>query len=212
MKKQRGGFVIGFVVGLLVGLALALGVALYVTKVPAPFINKVPAHSAQEEAEQAEKNKNWDPNRSLYGKNPAVPHAVPASEAASESVGQAEAASASAAASAPDSAKMSKGEREARALLGDKGDGEGAASAPTQADGMTYYVQAGAFSTNDEAQSQRARLAIMGLEARVSQREQNGKTMYRVRIGPFDNRPAAEDVKARLATEGMDAAIARVPH
>ena len=42
MKAQRGGFMVGLVVGLLIGLALALGVALYVTKVPVPFINKVP--------------------------------------------------------------------------------------------------------------------------------------------------------------------------
>ena len=39
---QRGGFVIGLIIGLLIGLALALGVALYVTKVPVPFVNKVP--------------------------------------------------------------------------------------------------------------------------------------------------------------------------
>ena len=40
--QQRGGFAIGLIVGLLIGLALALGVALYVTKVPIPFVNKVP--------------------------------------------------------------------------------------------------------------------------------------------------------------------------
>ncbi|MGS0756579.1 hypothetical protein ACVBEH_19240, partial [Roseateles sp. GG27B] len=32
----------GLIVGLLLGLAVALGVALYITKVPIPFINKVP--------------------------------------------------------------------------------------------------------------------------------------------------------------------------
>ena len=42
MKSQRGGFVMGLIIGLLIGLALALGVALYVTKVPVPFVNKVP--------------------------------------------------------------------------------------------------------------------------------------------------------------------------
>ncbi len=42
MTSQRGGFAVGLIVGLLLGLALALGVALYVTKVPVPFINKVP--------------------------------------------------------------------------------------------------------------------------------------------------------------------------
>ena len=41
-NPQRGGFAVGLIIGLLIGLALALGVALYVTKVPVPFVNKVP--------------------------------------------------------------------------------------------------------------------------------------------------------------------------
>ena len=41
-KNQRGGFAVGLIIGLLIGLAMALGVALYVTKVPVPFVNKVP--------------------------------------------------------------------------------------------------------------------------------------------------------------------------
>ena len=49
MKMQRGGFVLGMVVGLLIGLALALGVALYVTKVPVPFIDKVPQRTAEQD-------------------------------------------------------------------------------------------------------------------------------------------------------------------
>lgn len=220
MKSQRGGFVIGFIVGLLIGLALALGVALYVAKVPLPFINKVAAHSAQEDAEQAAKNKNWDPNASLYGKNPAVPHAVAASEPASAASGaapdagaqasSAPAATASAPASAVDAGKVTRGEREARALL--EG-GVGAASTAASGEAsLSYYVQAGAFSTNDEADSQRAKLALMGLEAKVSQREQSGRTVYRVRVGPFDDRQAAEDLKSRLASEAIDASIVRVPH
>ena len=74
MRLQRGGFVMGLIVGLLVGLALALGVALYVTKVPVPFVNKVPQRTAEQDAAEAEKNKNWDPNSPLYGKNPARPN------------------------------------------------------------------------------------------------------------------------------------------
>ena len=52
---QRGGFALGVVVGLLVGLALALGVALYVTKVPVPFVDKVPQRTAEQDAAEAEK-------------------------------------------------------------------------------------------------------------------------------------------------------------
>ncbi|HEV6964147.1 MAG TPA: hypothetical protein VK305_01935, partial [Roseateles sp.] len=59
---QKGGFVLGLIVGLLVGLAIALGVALYITKVPIPFVNKVPQRTAEQDAAEAERNKNWDPN------------------------------------------------------------------------------------------------------------------------------------------------------
>src|SRR5207245_10556030 len=74
MKFQRGGFVMGLIVGLMAGLAVALGVALYVTKVPVPFVNKVPQRTAEQDAAEAEKNKSWDPNSPLYGKNPARPN------------------------------------------------------------------------------------------------------------------------------------------
>ena len=68
---QRGGFLIGMVIGLLIGLAVALGVALYVTKAPVPFVNKVPVRPPGQEAAEAERNRNWDPNSPLAGKNPA---------------------------------------------------------------------------------------------------------------------------------------------
>ena len=55
---QRGSFAVGLIVGLLIGLALALGVALYVTKVPVPFVNKVPQRTPGQDAAEAEKNKN----------------------------------------------------------------------------------------------------------------------------------------------------------
>ena len=67
-QGQRGGFVLGLIVGLLLGLTVALGVALYITKVPIPFINKVPQRTAEHDAEEAARNKNWDPNAPLAGK------------------------------------------------------------------------------------------------------------------------------------------------
>ncbi|MBC7993981.1 MAG: sporulation protein, partial [Rhizobacter sp.] len=74
-RRQRGSFVIGLIVGVLVGLALALGVALYIAKVPVPFMNKVPQRTAEQDAAEVEKNKNWDPNSALHGKPAARPGA-----------------------------------------------------------------------------------------------------------------------------------------
>jgi cell division protein FtsN len=72
-------------------------------------------------------------------------------------------------------------------------------------------VQAGAFRSSQEAEAQRAKLSLLGLEARVSEREQSGRTVYRVRIGPFDRKEDADRSKARLDTSGTEAALVRVP-
>ena len=73
MKQQFGGTFVGFVIGVVVGLGAALAVAVYVTKVPIPFINKDVSRAPDQDAAEAAKNKDWDPNAPLYGKNPARP-------------------------------------------------------------------------------------------------------------------------------------------
>ena len=65
----------GFVIGVVVGLGAALAVAVYVTKVPIPFVDRGQTRSADQDAVESQKNKDWDPNAPLYGKNPAKPAA-----------------------------------------------------------------------------------------------------------------------------------------
>ena len=71
INAQRGNTLVGFILGLIVGLTIALGVAVYVTKVPIPFLNKGLTRNADQDAAEEKKNKDWDPNAPLYGKNPA---------------------------------------------------------------------------------------------------------------------------------------------
>jgi cell division protein FtsN len=73
-----------------------------------------------------------------------------------------------------------------------------------------YFVQAGAFTRADEAEQQRARLALMGLESRITEREQSGRTVYRVRIGPYPTRDDADALQVRLQDGGVAAQIVRV--
>ena len=189
-KQQRGGTIVGFILGVIVGLGVALAVAVYVTKVPVPFLNKsTPRASEQDEAT---KNKNWDPNAPLYGKNPVRP-AAPA-------------AGPRAAASRPGAAPTSADP------LGDLARAKAnAAPAPaTSADPFEYFVQAGAFRTQQDADAQRAKLAMLGWEARVSEREQNGRTVFRVRVGPFGKRDDAESLKEKLDGAGVESALVRV--
>ncbi len=202
-RAQRGGFFLGLIVGLLVGLAVALAVALYVTKVPVPFINKVPQRSPEQDAAQAEKNRNWDPNGPLSGKSAVRPSAA-ASTAPVVVVMPPPVASPAPAkpASATDTAAARKDGKDAPAASA-----KAAASAP---DPITYFVQAGAYARSEDAEQQRANLALMDLSAKITEREQSGRTMYRVRVGPFDRKEEADAAKAKLDGAGIDAALVRV--
>lgn len=203
MKFERGGFVLGLVVGLLVGLSVALGVALYITKAPIPFINKVPPRTAEQDSAEAERNRNWNPNAPLSGRTMPRPATTGASGAA-----PAEAPAATPAAPAPGSAPTAG--RDPAALL--SGAPVPAASQPgaTAAAGFVFFVQVGAFANPAEAEQQRARVAMSGLAARISEREQAGRTVHRVRIGPYDKREDAEAAQARLGEQGFEARLVRV--
>jgi cell division protein FtsN len=72
-----------------------------------------------------------------------------------------------------------------------------------------FFVQAGAYTRADEAEAQRAKLAILGLEAKVSEREQAGRTVYRVRVGPYETREQADGVMARLTESSIEARLVR---
>ena len=48
------------------------------------------------------------------------------------------------------------------------------------------------------------------VEAKVSEREQAGRTVYRVRAGPFDVKDDADALKGRLDSGGLEAALVRV--
>lgn len=221
-QPQRGGTLLGLIIGLLVGLGAALAVAVYVTKVPVPFMNKGNSRTPEQDAAETRKNKDWDPNAALHGKNPARP----ASAAASGAVSAAPAASAPAAvasspakpASAPAKSET-KTDAKSADPLGDLAKAKSATPpaapvAPAVAGGATepflYFVQVGAFRTQEDADAQRAKLSLIGLEAKVTEREQSGRTVYRVRLGPFDRKEDADKQKERLDAGGMESALVRV--
>jgi len=206
MKKfERGGLVLGLILGLLVGLALALGVALWVTKAPVPFVNKVPQRTADQDAAEAERNKNWDPNAPLAGK-PAPARAASAPPVAAA---PADAPSTPAAAKTParDPAAILAG---APVPAAPASTAAPAKSAKSVADPFIYFVQAGAFQNSDDAEQRRAKLAMLGLESKLVEREQSGRTVFRVRIGPFDKQADADATKDKLAESGIEAVLVRI--
>ncbi len=210
-RQQRGGFGLGVIVGLLVGLALALAVALYVTKAPVPFVEKVPSRTQEQDAAEADRNKNWDPNSPLYGKNPAKPHPVEAAPVASGvvtgSTANAPAPAVTPPAAVNDPAASAAGVEPAAKPVKPAASAASAAAVDPNA---RYLVQVGAYTSREDAEQQRAKLAMNGLTAKISERERDGMIFYRVRLGAF---PAdqAERVKDQVADLGFrGAALIRV--
>ncbi|VTU39364.1 SPOR domain-containing protein [Variovorax sp. PBL-E5] len=229
-QRQSGNIVIGLIIGLVLGLGVALGIAVYVTKVPIPFMTKTQRGGAEQDEAEARKNKDWDPNGPLAGKagarapvasapqpasagplnppTPAVPVVVaPSARAASAAVTPPRAASRTAPVPAEANALPPSNDP-----LGDlaKARSSGDTATAGASDPFLYFVQAGAFRTNDDAEAQRAKLSLMGVEARVTEREQAGRTVYRVRVGPFNKKDDADRLRERLDGGGLEAALVRV--
>ncbi|MDO9406689.1 MAG: SPOR domain-containing protein [Polaromonas sp.] len=224
-RSTFGGTLMGFVIGLLVGLGAALAVAVYVTRVPIPFVDRNVSRNADQDALEAERNKGWNPNRSLGGAATATPPpaVVPTPETPGAIVapGNGEPLPPAATAPAPtrpaasgdplgDLAQSRAGQPKPPATAAAATPGAPAAPVAPGADPFSYFVQAGAFRTPEDAEAQRARLAMIGIDAQVSEREQSGRTVFRVRVGPFNQKALADMTQEQLQSNGVEAALVRV--
>lgn len=212
MKQQWGGTILGLIVGIVIGLGVALAVAVYVTKVPVPFLNKGPSRTTDQDAAEARRNKGWDPNAPLYGKNPARAGepATPAASAGATGAGGYTAIPPAVAGIPTPGGAVAPVPANTAPSADPLGDLARARSGADGIDPFTYFVQVGAYRTANDAESQRARLSLGGIEARVSERDQSGRPVYRVRVGPFDKRGDADLTKEKLEGLGIEAALVRV--
>ena len=245
-----------------------MAVAVFVTKTPSPFNNKMQNHSVETDATESKKNKNWDPNAALAGKNPAKPTppvlpgaavAPVAPEAVTKqttapAVADVAGAAGAASVTKPSAANTTPAMPAEKPVKPAPSANSGTAStvppvvagalspsvpapktAPkpgadpisdllkskavpkspnptpnTGAEPFMYFVQAGAFRTTEDAEAQRARLSLQGIDAKVTERDQAGRTVYRVRSGPFNKEEDADRIKDKLSATGVDAALVRV--
>lgn len=87
---------------------------------------------------------------------------------------------------------------------------EPAAKPPVAAaDDSRYLLQAGAFAASGDAEAVKARIALLGLGARVESAQINGKTVYRVRMGPYGTASELAEAKRKLASGGLPAMAIR---
>jgi len=198
---------LGMIIGLLLGIVISLAVALWLNRLSNPFVEKgrapepvakfsppqpQPSAEAARAAEQAAK-----------GKLPAPEAAPPKTERPRFEFyqilpGEKEAAG-----------------REAKAAVAPRppsaaGSRTGTPITPKPFSGEVYWLQAGAFTEEREADNLKARIALTGLEAAVrAVNIPDRGTLYRVRLGPYQSLADANRIKSALSQNGVGAAIIR---
>jgi cell division protein FtsN len=206
----------GILIGLIFGLIAAVAVALFVTQVPMPFVDKAsrdPAKTLLPDVRQAP-----DPNIGLYGKGgpagsqptgptatapaplpgtaPTVPGTAPAQDNIGNLIASLGNADKPAASQPAPAAKPAPGT-------------EPPAKPQAGATQTTYYLQAGAFRSEDDAEAIKARILLLGLPAQVQKAQVNGATVNRVRVGPFKGIDEMNRSRARLGAEKIDSSVVR---
>lgn len=197
-SQQQGSTLTGFIIGLVVGLAVAVVVALLINKTSTPFTNK--QGKAENEVATGQLQ---DPNKPLYGKPDAVKDA--AQEVAKQSASKA--VEAQVKANAPASAAATTVAAPASAPV--VAPSTAASGAAVSEDKYIYFLQIGAFKEQADAEGARAKMALLGLEAKVSEKAGDTGTLYRVRIGPFNQMDEVNKMRSKMTENGVDAAIVR---
>jgi cell division protein FtsN len=205
LSRQRGNTLTGIIIGLIIGLGIAVAVALAITKGASPFTDKAvktgrPADPAPGQA--------TDPNKPLYGNREAAREAnrelaakASTKPAADDPLGQAIAGMKDAGEARPAAAAPAAPAATAAAA---------AAAAPAAGgDNVVYYLQAGAFREMADAEAARAKLALLGFEATISDRPSDSGMLHRVRIGPYSQQEAMNKARAKLLDNGVVVATVR---
>lgn len=86
-----------------------------------------------------------------------------------------------------------------------------AASAERAGEGPSYLLQVGSFREASDAEQMKARLALLGIVARVQAVTVNGATWHRVRVGPVSGARQADDMRSRLDDNGIDSLVLENP-
>lgn len=170
-------FLSGFLVGLLLGVGLSVGVAVMVKGSESPFVNKYPSVAAVEPSTDSAANT-----------KPADPAATPPAADAKE-----------------------KPRFDFYTIL------PGSESTVTEQEikdkeahkeevkvNESYFLQVGAFQTEQEADNMKAKLALLGMEAIIQTATIPEKGVWhRVRVGPYSDSDQISKVKTELNKNGF---------
>ena len=189
----------GFLFGIVFGLAVAAGVAVFTLNSPVPFVDKVQKVTADIDPAKALSG-NVDPNKALNASsNPddASTGTTPAGTVATVT------ASSAPDTPAPVNTTVAPATTGTSPDMQPQRDERGKAAQPGTVTPVSYWVQAGAFRSNKQAEERQAQLAMLAVEAQVQQ----AGNIWRVRIGPFDDRNSANEIQNMLTDQNIQATI-----
>lgn len=183
-NKSGGGFLLGVFIGLLIGLAIALGIAFYLNRTALPFSAKL-SRSAKD-ADTAEKL-------------PAIAGMPQEGTAGGSTTPKFDFYKILPKGEEPMTEKQLKESMRANA--------KGKPDSGTD----IYFVQTGSFQNPAEADNQKAKLAILGIDSSVEPAALPDKgTWYRVRIGPYTKLDDINRVRQTLAQNGITASVVKL--
>ncbi|MDQ1813833.1 SPOR domain-containing protein [Massilia sp. CCM 9210] len=209
LKHQQGNTLTGIVIGLIVGLVIAVAVALAITKGATPFTDKTGKAGKMGEPTAGQAA---DPNKPLYGNKEAARAANKQITDKPKATTPAEADPLGAAIAnmkeKPEKPAPAPAPTQVAAAPSAQNVTPTAAAEPAE-EKITYYLQAGAFREVADAENTRAKLALLGFEAVISERANDSGVLHRVRIGPYGQVEAMNKARAKLVDAGIDVAIVR---
>jgi cell division protein FtsN len=207
--KGRGGTLLGVFIGLVLGLGLAAGVAYYVAKANSPYAAQA-AKDARDPARDAGKAAAAAPDKPRFdfykilpgGEEPKVqverkltPDRAVVDQAKDKD-------------QAKDRDPSKAGDAERTPAKVANAEPAAKPAAKPAAAGDRFWLQAGSFTAESDAENLKAQLALSGWEAAVQQGTLPDKSVrYRVRLGPYDNTDELNRIKAALGKKGIDAAV-----
>ena len=209
--RGAGGTLLGVFIGLVLGLGLAAGVAYYLMRAGSPFpvtgsnrdARDAPKTARADKADPAADKPRFDFYKILPGaEEPKVP--LQDAKKAPDRVVADQAKERTSDKSAPKAAEKPADKAANKAA-------EKVASVETPVApkaGEKFWLQAGSFTTEADAENLKARLALSGWQANVQSGTLPDKGVrYRVRLGPYDNTDELNRMRNDLARNGFDVAV-----
>jgi len=184
-RKSGGGTLVGMFIGLVLGVCIAAGIVWYINKAPLPFNGNVQQPQQERPVPEQPLALPGKPGDPVQEKRFQFYDILP---------GKAEVE--------PDKAAAPKAETEKEAA-------KPADKESVKESKVPLFLQAGSFSTAQDADNQKAKLAFMGIESAVQQVMIEERTLYRVRIGPYLKLDELNKVRAELAKSGIEAQLSK---